>query len=81
MDTFARNEGEDGGKAHFKFVFTLDGGESSSPFEDRSLWPLLLCTARSRHACVSVRLQVFSSWSVFGAGVCGPKYVNVRVNG
>lgn len=29
MDTFARNEGEDGGKAHFKFVFTLDGGESS----------------------------------------------------
>lgn len=27
MDTFARNEGEDGGKAHFKFVFTLDDGE------------------------------------------------------
>lgn len=43
MDTFARNEGEDGGKAHFKFVFTLDGGESSSLLEDRSLWPLLLC--------------------------------------
>lgn len=27
MDTFARNEGEDGGRAHFKFVFTLDGGK------------------------------------------------------
>ncbi|CAM9895073.1 unnamed protein product, partial [Ectocarpus sp. 8 AP-2014] len=25
LDTFARNEGETGGKAHFKFVFTLDG--------------------------------------------------------
>ncbi|CAN0552249.1 unnamed protein product, partial [Ectocarpus sp. 12 AP-2014] len=25
LDTFARNEGETGGTAHFKFVFTLDG--------------------------------------------------------
>lgn len=30
MDTFARNEGDSGGKAHFKFVFTLDDGTSLS---------------------------------------------------
>lgn len=27
VDTFARNEGETGGKAHFKFVFTVQGGK------------------------------------------------------
>lgn len=30
MDTFARNEGDSGGKAHFKFVFTLDDSTSLS---------------------------------------------------
>lgn len=30
LDTFARNEGDSGGKAHFKFVFTLDDGTSLS---------------------------------------------------
>ena len=48
MDTFARNEGEDGGKAHFKFVFTLDGGESGFTTNSMVSSPRVPRAARSR---------------------------------
>eukprot|EP00903_Cladosiphon_okamuranus_P014240 g13229.t1 len=42
MDTFARNEGEDGSKAHFKFVFTLVGVVVPTEGEDaKKLRPVL----------------------------------------
>ncbi|CAM9806300.1 unnamed protein product [Scytosiphon promiscuus] len=43
VDTFARNEGEAGGKAHFKFVFTLDNGDAGcgSGEDAKKLRPVL----------------------------------------
>lgn len=74
MDTFARNEGEAGGKAHFKFVFTLDGGKSTNLSLPRS-WLvsscLILCVW-SFFCLISLKSCRFAAngdWSVIGVGV------------
>lgn len=65
VDTFARNEGEAGGKAHFKFVFTLENGEHSVCLE--LPWVSLLATA-ARSVLCKPRIDSHSAvlcWWVF----------------